>query len=62
MQPERVRKGFGDGHRPVAGLALDVTAGLQHQRQHGPGGEQHHDRHLEDEYLCGDAPRALPAQ
>ncbi|WP_241695290.1 hypothetical protein [Streptomyces sp. C] len=54
-----MREGLRDGDRPVARLTVDVVAGLQEQRQEGTGGEQHHDRHLKDEHLSGDALESL---
>lgn len=55
LEAQGVGEGLGDGHRPVACLAFGVVARLEDQGQQGPGREQHHDRHLEDEYLSGDA-------
>lgn len=62
LQPGGVRDGLGDRDGAVAGLTVDVVARLEHQRQDRTGREQHHDRHLEDEYLAGDASRAISAQ
>lgn len=59
LEAEGVGEGLRDGDRPVAGFPVDVVAGLEHERQQCGGSEQHHDRHLEDEYLSGDAPEPV---
>ncbi len=59
LEAQLVREGLGDGHRAVACLTVDVVPRLEHQGQQGPGREQDHDRHLEDEYLAGDASESV---
>ncbi len=61
-QSERMGEGLRDRHRARPGLPVHVVPGLEYEGQYRPGGEQHHDRHLKDEYLSGDAARALSAQ
>jgi hypothetical protein len=55
LDPGGVGESLGDGDRPVTCLAFAARTGLEHERRHGRGDEQHHDRHLQEKDLTGDS-------